>query len=704
MKHLLLWLLARAASPLGAAPRRGTRLRAMSLDDAAPVAIDGDESLVAAASVAYDPDAAEASLWRRPAAWLARNVELLLPLVGFVGRVAGDRFVGREASLRERRATELREILGSLGPAVIKAGQALASRPDLLPAEYLRELQKLQDRVPAFDTGDALRRVEASLGLSRFEDAFELLEAEPIAAASIGQVYKARLIKEDVVVALKVQRPRCAEIIALDLYILRWWAQLGTSTLSAVFDRNLDLVSVIDDFGRLIYQEIDYAAERKNARRFGDLYGKNLIKVPRVYGAYSSSTVLCMEWVTGTRLVDGEELVEKSGDADAPGRLVDALVQCSLRQMLESGYFHADPHAGNLLATADGQLCYLDFGMMSYLDRRQRVSIIEAVVHLVNRDFEALAALYERMGFIPAGTDVEPIVRGLQEALPDVLDAPVSELNVKNVINKLGDVFYTFPFALPPFYIAIIRCLGVLEGVAIQVDPGFRIVSDAYPYIAARLLTDEAPELRAALKNLLFQRDRPQWTRFEALIGRASSSDGYDAAAAADVLVTFLGSDDAEAVRDHLVDDLADALDYLGVEVGLELGRIVGLELDDPGPLFGRPAEGDRDAPVATGALLAARDFLVAGADNGARARDGVGALAPVARRVADDDALRSALVEILARASERAASRAIRLALAAATAPLLGDAPQTPPRSSPPPRGPPPPPRPREPGGMQYN
>ncbi|KAH8052605.1 hypothetical protein JL722_10159 [Aureococcus anophagefferens] len=541
MKHLLLWLLARAASPLGVAP--------------------------------------------------------------------------------ERRAGELREILGSLGPAVIKAGQALASRPDLLPAEYLRELQKLQDRVPQFDTGDALRRVEASLGLDRFEDAFELLEAEPIAAASIGQVYKARLIKEDVVVALKVQRPRCAEIIALDLYILRWWAQLGTSTLSAVFDRNLDLVSVIDDFGRLIYQEIDYAAERKNAKRFGDLYGKNLIKVPRVYGAYSSSTVLCMEWVTGTRLVDGEELVRSSGDADAPGRLVDALVQCSLRQMLESGYFHADPHAGNLLATADGQLCYLDFGMMSYLDRRQRVSIIEAVVHLVNRDFEALAALYERMGFIPAGTDVEPIVRGLQEALPDVLDAPVSTRASAS--------------------------------------------SRAYPYIAARLLTDEAPELRAALKNLLFQRDRPQWTRFEALIGRASSSDGYDAAAAADVLVTFLGSDDAEAVRDHLVDDLADALDYLGVEVGLELGRIVGLELDDPGPLFGRPAEGDRDAPVAAGAPRG--DFLVAGADDGARARDGVGALAPVARRVADDDApVRSRRDP---RASERA-SRAIRLALAAATAP----------------------------------
>ena len=121
---------------------------------------------------------------------------------------------------------------------------------------------------------------------------------------------------------------------------------------------------------------------------------------------------------------------------------------------VDSGFFHADPHAGNLLATDDGRLCYLDFGMMSYLEEDS--AIIEAVVHLVNRDFEALADLYVRMGFIKAGTDVKPIVRGLQDTLPDVLDAPVSELNVKSVASRLGDVMYTFPFALPPFYVAII--------------------------------------------------------------------------------------------------------------------------------------------------------------------------------------------------------------------------------------------------------
>ena len=334
--------------------------------------------------------------------------------------------------------------------------------------------------MPAFPTDEALRRVEASLGLRNFTDVFTLLVDEPVAAASIGQVYKARL-RNGKVVALKVQRPDCERVVALDLFVLRWWARLGTSFFVRAFGRDLDLVSVVDDFGALIYREIDYRAEARNARQFAKLYQgyENTIRVPEIYDELTTSTVLTMEWVDGTRLVDGAELAVYTGDDKAGTRLVDALVQCSLRQMLDSGFFHADPPAGNLLATDDGRLCYLDFGMMSYLEERQRVSIIEAVVHLVNRDFEALADLYVRMGFIKAGTDVKPIVRGLQDALPDVLDAPVSELNVKNVASRLGDVMYTFPFALPPFYVAIIRCLGVLEGVAIQVDPGFRIVRDS---------------------------------------------------------------------------------------------------------------------------------------------------------------------------------------------------------------------------------
>lgn len=151
--------------------------------------------------------------------------------------------------------------------------------------------------------------------------------------------------------------------------------------------------------------------------------------------------------------------------------------------------------------------------MMSYVESNQRYGIIEAVIHLVNRDFRSLAALYQRMGFIPADADTAPIVTALEDALPEVLNASVGELNFKNVINKLGDVMYKFPFSLPPYYIAIIRCLGVLEGLAIQVRPESRIIQDAYPYIASRLLTDSSPELQAALQQLIFKKGKPRYVR-----------------------------------------------------------------------------------------------------------------------------------------------------------------------------------------------
>jgi predicted unusual protein kinase regulating ubiquinone biosynthesis (AarF/ABC1/UbiB family) len=132
-----------------------------------------------------------------------------------------------------------------------------------------------------------------------------------------------------------------------------------------------------------------------------------------------------------------------------------------------------DPHAGNLLACPDGRLCYLDFGMMSYADTQQRNGFLLAVVHIVNRDWNELVLLYQKLGFIPEGTDLKPIQIALEKALPDVLNADISELNFKNVVNKLGDIMYTYPFSLPPFYIAIIRCLGVLEGLAIQVSKSY---------------------------------------------------------------------------------------------------------------------------------------------------------------------------------------------------------------------------------------
>ena len=172
--------------------------------------------------------------------------------------------------------------------------------------------------------------------------------------------------------------------------------------------RDIDLRSIVEEFGKLIYEEIDYLQEARNAQRFADLYGNNpTVYVPRIYWRYSKSKLLVMEWI------DGERLTSPLLREDVKTKLVSAMVQCSLQQMLEKGFFHADPHGGNLLATADGKLVYLDFGMMSEVVGYQRYGILEAVIHLVNRDFRSLCQLYVRLGFIPPGFASPPTILSL---------------------------------------------------------------------------------------------------------------------------------------------------------------------------------------------------------------------------------------------------------------------------------------------------
>eukprot|EP00560_Eucampia_antarctica_P007099 CAMPEP_0197830498 /NCGR_PEP_ID=MMETSP1437-20131217/7105_1 /TAXON_ID=49252 ORGANISM="Eucampia antarctica, Strain CCMP1452" /NCGR_SAMPLE_ID=MMETSP1437 /ASSEMBLY_ACC=CAM_ASM_001096 /LENGTH=953 /DNA_ID=CAMNT_0043432935 /DNA_START=191 /DNA_END=3052 /DNA_ORIENTATION=+ len=524
---------------------------------------------VAEPLVKYDPVEAEKLLFSQPTKWLVRNVQIAAPLSWYVTAVLFDIVTGREIQNRPKRARQLLTTLSGLGPAIIKGGQALASRSDLLPSEYLEELQKLQDDVPRYSNDLAFKTVEEDLKIDSFDEVFELIEPEPIAAASIGQVYKARLVSNpDIVVALKIQRPNCESVIALDLYVLRWWSGVFNTILQGLFKRDIDLQSIIDDFGELIYRELDYVAEAANAQRFNELYAGKVkdIFVPKVYSELTTSKVLTMEWVDGFRLTDTKNLEAYGLDRK---KLVDTLVQCSLRQILETGLIHVDPHAGNLLACEDGRLCYLDFGMISYADSRQRNGFLLAVVHIVNRDWGELVRLYQRLGFIPEGTDLQPIEVALERALPDVLNSAVSELNFKNVVNKLGDIMYTYPFSLPPFYISIIRCLGVLEGLAIQVDPDARIIKKAYPYVANRVLTDPQDELQEALRRLALTNDgHIRWSRLEGLLEKAKDSQGYDVTVALDQLSNYLISDDGESLLSDLADQIVEGADSLGAETG----------------------------------------------------------------------------------------------------------------------------------------
>lgn len=221
---------------------------------------------------------------------------------------------------------------------------------------------------------------------------------------------------------------------------------------------------------------------------------------------------------------------------------------------------------GNLLATRDGRLCYLDFGMMSYADSSQRNGFLLAVVHIVNRDWEALVQVYQKLGFIPEGTDVKPIEEALEGALPDVLNADISELNFKNVVNQLGDIMYTYPFSLPPFYISIIRCLGVLEGLAIQVDPKSRIISEAYPFVASKILSDDSQEeLREALRRLIFTTDgHIRWSRLESLLDEAKESSGFDVVSTIDKLIDYVISSEGDELLNDIADQILIEADTLG--------------------------------------------------------------------------------------------------------------------------------------------
>mmetsp|Transcript_20026 Transcript_20026/g.30032 ORF Transcript_20026/g.30032 Transcript_20026/m.30032 type:complete len:1057 (+) Transcript_20026:205-3375(+) len=512
----------------------------------------------------YDPVAAEKLLFNQPTKWLVRNIQIGLPLATWAVGVIYDISTDREEENRKNRARQLLATISGLGPAIIKGGQALASRSDLMPSEYLEELQKLQDDVPRFENELAFDTVEEELGVE-FDSVFELIGTDPVAAASIGQVYKARLRGNGDIVALKIQRPKCEEVIALDLYVLRWWSGVA-NILTTLLNRDIDVQNIIDDFGELIYRELDYVAEAANAQRFSELYANQVkdVFVPKVYSELTTSKVLTMEWVEGFRLTDNESLEKYGLDRK---KLVDTLVQCSLRQILGNGFFHADPHAGNLLVVPDGRLCYLDFGMMSYAGASQRNGFILAVVHIVNRDWDELVSMYQRLGFIPEGTNLKPIAIALEKSLPDALNSDISELNFKNVVGKLGDIMYTYPFSLPPFYISIIRCLGVLEGLAIQVDPQARIISEAYPYVASRVLTDTQGELQEALRRLALTSDgKVRWNRLERLLSEARESQGYDVSVAVSSLTDYLISDDGEQLLNDFADQIVEGVDNLSTE------------------------------------------------------------------------------------------------------------------------------------------
>jgi len=525
----------------------------------------------------YDPAAITRIYAGHPNRLLKRLWQTLVP-IGLLLLGIGFDWLFQLLKSPERarqRAGECAELLVDLGPAFIKAGQALSTRPDIVPPVLLEELAQLQDQLPGFSSELAMACIEEDLG-APVDTIFATLEREPISAASLGQVHRG-VLKGGQRVAVKVQRPGLREQITLDLYIVRNIAAWLNSNIGLI---RSDLVALIDELGRRVFEEMDYLNEAQNAETFRDLHSHNpRIAVPLIYREATSRRVLTMEWIDGVKLTNLEAVRAMGID---PDDMVEVGVNCSLQQLLEHGFFHADPHPGNLLALQDGRLCYLDFGMMSEVSRESRTGLIQAVVHLVNRNFSKLSKDFVTLGFLAEDVNLEPIVPAFESVFSQALEMGVNRMDFKSVTDDMSGVMYRFPFRVPPYYALIIRSLVTLEGIALSVDPEFKILGAAYPYFARRLMEDPDPQLRQSLKEMLFDGDAFRWARLENLMASAASQAQLDLDTLLDQVLDFLFSPNGGMLRNQLVEAVVDRIDSFGWLAMRRIGRQLPRPLQPP--------------------------------------------------------------------------------------------------------------------------
>ncbi len=509
---------------------------------------------------------------------LWRAIVIVWSFSGFMIGLQWDRW--RKASDQQflKRAYQLRHILTHLGPSYIKVGQALSTRPDLIRKDFLEELTKLQDQLPPFPTPQAFAIIESELDRS-IDEAFSEISPMPVAAASLGQVYKARLYNGDAV-AVKVQRPNLLPTLTLDLYLMRWAA----GWIAPLLPLNLghELTLIVDEFGTKLFEEIDYLQEGRNAERFAaNFQNSPRVKVPSIYWRFSSQHVLTLEWIDGFKLTDTERIKQADLDSD---RLIEIGVASGLQQLLEFGFFHADPHPGNLFAMVDGRMAYIDFGMMDQLSEDTKCYLVDSVVHLINKEYDHLAWDFVNLGFLAPDTDITPIIPALESVFDKAIGESVGNFNFKTITDQFSELVYEYPFRVPAKFALIIRSLVTQEGLALSLNPSFKIVEVAYPYVARRLLTEETPEFRRRLVEILFKDGKFQWHRLENLIAIARTRENIDLLPAAQLGLQYLLSMEGQFLRYQIIDALTED-ERLHTEEVHRLWELIKGDLQ-PGRLF----------------------------------------------------------------------------------------------------------------------
>jgi predicted unusual protein kinase regulating ubiquinone biosynthesis (AarF/ABC1/UbiB family) len=415
----------------------------------------------------------------------------------------------REAA-QEKQAVWLKDKLIELGPTFIKIGQSLGTRADLLPLPFVKELGTLVDQVPPFSNEIAFARIEHDLG-KKINEVYAEFDIEPIAAASLGQVYRARLFTGEEV-AVKVQRPNLEASIKGDIEILKRVANFAERFPQ--LNENADWSGMLREFNETVHEEMDYSAEGRNAERFRENFASwSNIHVPKIFWHATTSKVLTMEFIHGTKVIDLDRLREQSISPEKVNRL---LIRTYLKQLLEDGFFHADPHPGNLLVMPDGRLAFFDFGMVGRITTELQAKMIDAFFHVVGKDPAGIAQDLIDLDFLKPGTNpnvVRPVVEKMFEFH---LNLKLKDVNFKELTYDLADVMYDYPFRLPSNFTYIMRALMTLEGIGIITDPEFNFFETAKPYAKEFMLRREGKDFRKMFVNKLMGRDddgKIDWNR-----------------------------------------------------------------------------------------------------------------------------------------------------------------------------------------------
>lgn len=402
----------------------------------------------------------------------------------------------KQAARRRSQAIWIRETLLDLGPTFIKVGQLFSTRADIFPIEYVEELSKLQDRVPAFSYEQVKEIVEADLG-KPVSELYRTFDPIPMAAASLGQVHRAQLHSGEEVV-VKVQRPGLKQLFEIDLSILKGIARYFQS--HPQWGRGRDWLGIYEECCRILWEEIDYLNEGRNADTFRrNFRGEDWVHVPRVFWRMASRRVLTLEYMPGIKISHYDALEAAGFDRKRLARLG---AKAYLHQLLNDGFFHADPHPGNIAVGADGALVFYDFGMMGQVQPMTRQRLMGTFIGVAQKDADLVMASLVELGALAESDDMGPVRRSIQYILDNFMDKPFEEVSVNAISDDLYAIAYDQPFRFPATFTFVMRAFSTLEGVGKGLDPEFNFMEAAAPFAAQLMSTGNSNDTSSLLGEI----------------------------------------------------------------------------------------------------------------------------------------------------------------------------------------------------------